>query len=169
MNYFFHISWSSCPKIAVVKIQLKKFYINLLNSNSMKTIRLLSFAAGLILSSNIATAQLAKDNPCKFLGNITTTFDWSTGEECDWKHEGCNLIFSDYWNQITCENATKWGSVHTGWGKFNWSSPNKTFKYCQDHGIIFKFHALIWGSQHPGWIESLSVDQTKKAIIEWYD
>ncbi len=135
----------------------------------MKTIRLLSFAAGLILSSNIATAQLAKDNPCKFLGNITTTFDWSTGEECDWKHEGCNLIFSDYWNQITCENATKWGSVHTGWGKFNWSSPNKTFKYCQDHGIIFKFHALIWGSQHPGWIESLSVDQTKKAIIEWYD
>ena len=124
------------------------------------------FALG-ILTSSSSFAQLAKDNPCKFLGNITTTKDWSTGEQCD--YSDCNLVFADYWNQITCENATKWGSVHSGWGRFNWSSPDRTYKYCQDHGIIFKFHALIWGSQHPNWIESLSVDDTKKAIIEWYD
>ncbi len=120
-----------------------------------------------IMMANCAIAQLAKDNPCKFLGNITTTKDWNTGEQCD--YSDCNLVYADYWNQITCENATKWGSVHNGWGRFNWSSPDRTYKYCQEHGIIFKFHALIWGSQHPSWIESLSVDDTKKAIIEWYD
>ena len=123
----------------------------------------------LLLTLCCANAQLAKDNPCKFLGNITTTYDWSTGEECDWKREGCNLIFTDYWNQITCENATKWGSVHSGWGRFNWSSADRTYNYCKEHGIIFKYHALIWGSQHPSWIESLSVADTKKAIIEWFD
>lgn len=120
-----------------------------------------------IMMANCAMAQLAKDNPCKFLGNITTTKDWNTGEQCD--YSDCNLVYADYWNQITCENATKWGSVHNGWGRFNWSSPDRTYKYCQEHGIIFKFHALIWGSQHPNWIESLSVDDTKKAIVEWYD
>ena len=113
-----------------------------------------------IMMANCAMAQLAKDNPCKFLGNITTTKDWNTGEQCD--YSDCNLVYADYWNQITCENATKWGSVHNGWGRFNWSSPDNTYKYCQEHGIIFKFHALIWGSQHPNWIESLSVDDTKK-------
>ena len=115
-----------------------------------------------------ANAQLAKDvKSCKFLGNITTTKDWSTGEQVDWND--CNLTFSDYWNQVTCENATKWGSVHQSWGKFNWGSADKTHDYCKQKGILFKFHALIWGSQHPTWIESLSVDETKKAIIEWYD
>lgn len=134
----------------------------------MKTHYLKTALAALgIMTASCAMAQLAKDNPCKFLGNITTTKDWSTGEQCD--YSDCNLVFADYWNQITCENATKWGSVHSGWGKFNWSSPDRTKKYCDDHGIIFKFHALIWGSQHPNWIENLSVDETKKAIIEWYD
>ena len=133
----------------------------------MKQSLLTTIAIALTLGTT-ANAQLAKDvRSCKFLGNITTTKDWSTGEQVDWND--CKLTFSDYWNQVTCENATKWGSVHQSWGKFNWGSADKTHDYCKQKGILFKFHALIWGSQHPTWIENLSVDETKKAIIEWYD
>lgn len=112
-----------------------------------------------------AQAQLAKGNSCKFLGNITTSYNWQ--EYCD--PQGISYKYTDLWDQVTCENATKWGSVHSGWGTFNWENADRTYNYCKQKGIIFKFHALIWGSQHPGWIERLSVNDTKKAIIEWYD
>lgn len=128
---------------------------------------LFSLTASLLFMGQ-AQAQLAKDNKCKFLGNITTTYEnWQ--EYCD--IQGCNgsYVYSDYWDQVTCENATKWGSVHSGWGQFNWSNADRTYDYCKKKGIIFKFHALIWGSQSPNWIANLSVDETKKAIIEWYD
>lgn len=131
----------------------------------MKHSLLLSLALGLG-SVTAANAQMAK-GCAKFLGNITTSYSWQEycdPQECDGKYK-----YTNYWNQVTCENATKWGSVHSGWGKFNWTNADRTYNYCKQNGILFKFHALIWGSQHPTWIENLSVDDTKKAIIEWFD
>ncbi len=129
--------------------------------------RILTTSAFALLFLGQAQAQLAKDNKCKFLGNITTSYNWQ--EYCDPQECSNGYVYSDYWDQVTCENATKWGSVHSGWGQFNWENADRTYNYCKQKGIIFKYHALIWGSQHPGWIESLSVADTKKAIIEWYD
>lgn len=125
----------------------------------------LAVAAAMCMGLGSAQAQLAKGNSCKFLGNITTSYNWQ--EYCD--PQGISYKYTDLWDQVTCENATKWGSVHSGWGTFNWENADRTYNYCKQKGIIFKFHALIWGSQHPGWIERLSVNDTKKAIIEWYD
>ncbi len=127
--------------------------------------QLITLTAAALLSFGSASAQMA--NGCsKFLGNITTTDDnWQ--EQCDWSP--CRRTFTDYWNQVTCENATKWGSVNSGRGRFNWTNADRTYNYCKQHGIIFKYHALIWGSQHPTWIESLSVNDTKTAIVEWFD
>lgn len=129
--------------------------------------KILTTSALALLFLGQAQAQLAKDNKCKFLGNITTSYNWQ--EYCDPQECSNGYVYSDYWDQVTCENATKWGSVHSGWGKFNWDNADRTYNYCKQKGIIFKYHALIWGSQHPAWIESLSVADTKKAIIEWYD
>lgn len=100
-------------------------------------------------------------NPNKFLGNITT----GGNEQCDIS----GYRFADYWEQVTCENGCKWGSVHQGWGRFNWTNADRTANYCKQNGVKFKFHALIWGSQYPSWIKSLSVADTKKAILEWFD
>lgn len=126
----------------------------------MKTQKLaaLLFAGLLSVSSSFAGMN---QNPNKFLGNITT----GGNEQCDIS----GYKFSDYWEQVTCENGCKWGSVHQGWDRFNWSNADRTYNYCKQNGVKFKFHALIWGSQYPSWIKSLSVADTKKAIIEWYD
>lgn len=127
--------------------------------------RLFLLFSAIAVTATAIHAQLAKDIPCKFLGNITTATNWQ--EYCD--VSDCNLKFTDYWNQVTCENATKWGSVHQANGTFSWSNADRTANYCKENGILFKFHALIWGNQHPSWIEGKSVDETKKAIIAWYD
>ena len=71
--------------------------------NQLFTKTLMSAAVACSLC-NTANAQLSS-NPDKFLGNITTS--WNNDMDTD------GFIFSDYWNQVTPENATKWGSVTT--------------------------------------------------------
>lgn len=126
----------------------------------MKTQKIAAILFAVLLSVSGSFAGM-NQNPNKFLGNITT----GGYEQCDIS----GYKFSDYWEQVTCENGCKWGSVHQGWGRFNWSNADRTYNYCKQNGVKFKFHALIWGSQYPSWIKSLSVADTKKAIIEWYD
>ena len=80
------------------------------------------------------------------------------------------FIFADYWNQVTPENATKWGSVEGDrQGKFNWGGADKAAKYAKEHGFPFKFHTLVWGSQYPNWMNNLSTEKQYEAIVEWMD
>ena len=119
---------------------------------------LICTAAFVGLVSSTASAQLSS-NPDKFLGNITTWDNMDTD----------GFIFSDYWNQVTPENATKWGSVEGKRGKFSWGVADKAFKYANKHGFPFKFHTLVWGSQFPDWIRDLSTEERYEAIVTWMD
>jgi endo-1,4-beta-xylanase len=76
----------------------------------------------------------------KFVGNITSrdTVD-SSGRR-----------FADYWDQITPENAGKWGSVQRSAGSYNWGTLDAIYDYTESNDIIFKEHTFIWGSQQPG-------------------
>lgn len=79
----------------------------------------------------------------KFVGNITTGFNAAADTN--------GRTFSTYWDQITPENAGKWGSVQSNAsGAFNWSTLDSIYDYAQNSGIIFKQHVFIWGSQQPG-------------------
>ncbi len=76
----------------------------------------------------------------KFVGNITTMDSVDT----DGKK------FATYWDQITPENAGKWGSVQRSAGSFNWNTLDAIYQYTEDNDIIFKQHTFIWGAQQPG-------------------
>lgn len=116
--------------------------------------------AGIFLYSLGAQAQLSA-NPDKFLGNITTRGNVEAG--------GGLPQYYTLWNQITCENESKWASVEGTRGVFNWSGADRAFNYAQEHGFTHKFHALVWGAQYPGWLESLSPKQRFNAIINWFN
>jgi GH35 family endo-1,4-beta-xylanase len=96
------------------------------------------------------------DGAAKFLGNITTNGQVRSD-------------FGQYWNQITAENECKWGSIERSRGQRDFSGCKRAWKWAQDNGGLFKFHALLWGSQYPNWLEQLSVDDTKNAIMDWFD
>jgi endo-1,4-beta-xylanase len=90
--------------------------------------------------------------PPKFVGNITT------GNSVDTN----GLIYSDYWDQITPENAGKWGSVQaTAASAPNYAALDAIYDYTQRKGIIFKEHAFVWGSQQP------SGDITETDVRSW--
>lgn len=109
-----------------------------------------------LFSSN-ANAQLSS-NPDKFLGNITTSYQVDFGNE----------KYYTLWNQITCENESKWGSVEGTNNSFNWGCDN-AYNYAKQHKFPFKFHALIWGAQYPSWLEKQTPAQRYKEIVQWMD
>ena len=96
------------------------------------------------------------DGAAKFVGNITTR----TQVRSD---------FTQLWNQITAENECKWASIEGTRGKFNWGGCDAAFNWAKNNGGHFKFHALVWGSQYPNWLNGLSADETRKAITNWMD
>jgi len=115
-------------------------------------------AAGLCVLP--ASAQLSS-NPYKFLGNITTRGSVEAG--------GGVPKYYTLWNQITCENESKWSSVEGTRGTFNWGGANNAFSYAKQHDFTYKFHALVWGAQYPSWLESLTPKDRFAAYVNWFD
>lgn len=105
-------------------------------------------------------AQLSS-NPYKFLGNITTRGNVEPG--------GGIPAYYTLWNQITCENESKWASVEGTRGNFNWGGAERAFNYAKQHNFTHKFHALVWGAQYPNWLESLSPKDRFAAITNWFN
>ncbi len=112
----------------------------------------LSFLLVYSLTANNVNAGLAPPGG-KFLGNIIASSIPSN--------------FATYWNQVTPENSTKWGSVESSRGNMNWSQADMAYNYARSNGFPFKFHTLVWGSQEPGWISGLSPAEQRAEVIEW--
>jgi len=106
----------------------------------------------LILFSASASAQMAKDK-CKFLGNVIAGSAPSD--------------FKTYWNQVTPENAGKWGSVESTRDVMSWTGLDLAYNYAKDNDLPFKQHTLVWGQQQPGWIGALPAAEQKEEVEEW--
>lgn len=125
----------------------------------MKTKLIITAFIASMLSTGSVKAQLST-NPDKFLGNITTSYNVDAG--------GGLPKYYELWNQITCENESKWGSVEGTRNSYNWGCDN-AFNYAKQHNFTYKFHALVWGAQYPSWLEKLSARDRYAAITNWYN
>jgi endo-1,4-beta-xylanase len=90
----------------------------------------------------------------KFVGNIDTRGQVRSG-------------FEMYWNQLTPENAGKWGSVEGTRNRMNWAGLDAMYDYARQHNIPFKQHTFVWGSQQPGWVAGLSQAEQRAEVEEW--
>ena len=122
--------------------------------------KILSIATLCLLTTLGMRAQLSS-NPYKFLGNITTRGNVEAG--------GGVPSYYTLWNQITCENESKWSSVEGNRGNFNWTGAERAFNYAKQHNFTYKYHALVWGAQYPSWLESLSPKNRFAALTNWFD
>ena len=129
---------------------------------------LFSIAASLLLVGQ-AQAQLAKDNKCKFLGNITTRGQIQPNVG--------GLKYETLWDQLTCENESKWGTIvnctvnsaQEGVQKWNWKSSDAHYKWCKENGVLFKFHCLVWTSQFPSCLKGVTGSKLKEQVGYWMD
>jgi endo-1,4-beta-xylanase len=118
------------------------------NQNRL-TLIVVILAVGLVTP---ADAQLAKGK-CRYLGNIISNYTSSD--------------FSSYWNQVTPENAGKWGSVEATRDVMNWGPLDNAYNTAKTNEIPFKQHTFVWGQQQPNWINSLSPQEQREEVEEW--
>jgi GH35 family endo-1,4-beta-xylanase len=78
-------------------------------------------------------------------------------------------LFVNYWNQVTPENAGKWGSVEGTRDQMNWGQLDAAYNLAKSNGLPFRFHILVWGGQQPGWINNLSTEEQLEEITEWFE
>jgi endo-1,4-beta-xylanase len=81
-------------------------------------------------------------------------------------------LFESYWNQVTPENASKWGSVQPNSNPdpstWNWGQLDNAYNLAKNNGWPFRFHVLVWGGQQPGWITDLSESEQLEAVRNWF-
>ena len=73
----------------------------------------------------------------------------------------------NWFDQVTPENAGKWGSVEATQDVMNWQPLDDAYNFAKTNHLPFKFHTLVWGQQAPGWITSLPPDQQLAEIEQW--
>jgi endo-1,4-beta-xylanase len=84
--------------------------------------RLLSIAlifGAAALFAQPASAQIAAGK-AKFVGNVSGNSVPSN--------------FGTYWNQVTPENGSKWGSVEGTQNQMNWSAADAAYNFAQTNG-----------------------------------
>ena len=96
--------------------------------------------------------QMATNSNGKFVGNVLSSTD---------------PVFDTYWNQVTPENAGKWGSVEGTRDVMNWTQLDSMYAYTRARGIPFKLHTFVWGQQYPAWITTLTQVEQREEVEEW--
>ena len=123
----------------------------------------------LLFTFIVASFAQLNQNPCKFLGNITTRGQIQPNVG--------GLRYEALWDQLTCENESKWGSIvnckvssaQEGVQKWNWKSSDAHYKWCKENGVLFKFHCLLWTSQWPSCLANCSASELKQQVEYWMD
>ncbi len=112
---------------------------------------------GLVVMGLMAESQEKPiaDGVEKFLGNVYSSSQLSG--------------YETYWNQVTPENAGKWGSVERTRDSYNWTTMDAAYNFAKENNFVFRYHVLIWGNQQPSWIEDLPVEEQLEEITEWMD
>lgn len=72
-----------------------------------------------------------------------------------------------YFNQITPENASKWGAVEAVRDVMVWDDLDYAYDQAQQLGMKFKLHTLVWGQQNPSWLDDLPADEQLVELEQW--
>ena len=116
----------------------------------------IAFTALLGVAVSSVSALGLADGAAKFVGNIPVDGEVPSD-------------FAKYWNQITSNDECVWIQIEKNRGEFDFSKCDAIYNWAKQNGVLFKFRTLVWGSQYPGWVNQLNVEETKDAITAWFD
>lgn len=109
--------------------------------NALLIVVLISFSLSIAYSQN------------KFIGNIHQYYN--------------DTNFTEFWNQVTPENAGKWVKCEPIRDQYDWEGIDEAYEFAKEKGLVFKQHTFVWGSQYPSWMDNLSQEDQRAEVEEW--
>ncbi|MFI9358554.1 non-reducing end alpha-L-arabinofuranosidase family hydrolase [Streptomyces lydicus] len=74
-------------------------------------------------------------------------------------------ILDREFNMITPENEMKWDATEPSRGNFTFGPADRIVHHAAAHGQRLRGHTLVWHSQLPGWVGSLSDAHTLRSVM----
>jgi endo-1,4-beta-xylanase len=78
---------------------------------------------------------------------------------------GYKTIAGREFDSLTPENEMKWDAVEPRPGEFSFRGGDALVAFATEHGMRVRGHALVWHSQLAPWVQSLSGDALREAMI----
>lgn len=66
---------------------------------------------------------------------------------------------------VTCENEMKWDALQPSRDQFNFGPADQVVSFASDNGMLVKGHTLVWHSQLPQWVQSLSSADDARTVM----
>ncbi|WP_369260804.1 non-reducing end alpha-L-arabinofuranosidase family hydrolase [Streptomyces sp. R35] len=77
-----------------------------------------------------------------------------------------STILDREFDMITPENEMKWDTVEPSRGNFNFSPADSIVGHAAAHGQRMRGHTLVWHSQLPGWVKSITDANTLRSVMD---
>lgn len=61
-------------------------------------------------------------------------------------------LLCEHFNSLTCENETKFQSLHNEENNFNFRQADKIVQYARDNNFAMRGHTFTWHNQTPRWV-----------------